>query len=171
MSDITKERIEVEAVKRAQRDPMPGPVADAFAVLSDIEVGPFKVRPIYDIDFMFLKQLSHPLHEYMLSQDKQDITISMRGETCWELCYIFTHSVDDVESMLKKGVDIFRQACADEFGKKYQMNALLEINKAIFEQFRLYWEPVLQFSSQEANGKSTETFFRDTDPQTHSGGG
>lgn len=164
--------MEFMARDRASRDALPGPVEDAFAINPSIKVGPHTVRPVYDIDFLFLKMFEHPLHEYMLSQDKKDADIAIRGERMWELCYLFTRSVDDVEEVLKHGVDVFRENAKEEFGKKYGLAALLAIASAIFSQFTIYWKPAMAYTSNSnPDGKGDTHFFRDSNPQTHSDGG
>ena len=168
-----QERMSV--VAEANATPMPGALADAFKIAPEIVVGNYRVRPFYDIDFEFLQQLNHPLHEIIVASqagkpfEKELLPV---GQPARELCFIFTREPEVTEELITKGNGDFAHAAKKEFGRmQFQgMNAILT---AIQKQMVAYWGPVIGYGEEETEGASgTRNFSPDTkaSPRTDLGG-
>ena len=141
-----------EAVSRAAATPLPGPLADAFAIAPEITVGKYKVRAFLECDFEFLKELEHPLYEILIDLWQNTKTAKNdffpRGQHGWEICYLFTHSVDEVEALLKTGVQAFKDAAKAEFGK-LPTAAIAALNKAANQQCLVAFSTMISYGSSE----------------------
>jgi len=134
---------EREIIAQANATPLPGALRDAFAAQQDIKVGKYSVRPFYDMDFEILQMLDHPLAKMALGGEKYGERIQdLRGINSWTVCFMLTHDVDEVDELSQKGAEAFQRAARKEFGR-LQLGGLLEINKAILEQFGRYFSTVV----------------------------
>jgi hypothetical protein len=146
VADI-QERKEVTA--RASATPLPGSLADAFAIAPDITVGKYKVRPFCEIDFEFLQALEHPLYDMLIAtfsgkENKADYF--PRGQVAWELCYIFTHPIDEVEELFKTGTGYVKEAAKKEFGKA-TFAGVLVLHKAVLKQVMAASQTAIAYGS------------------------
>ena len=117
VTDTTEKR---EASARAAATPLPGPLADAFSLHPDIKVGDYSVRAFCEADFEYLQALEHPMVEMLISlfsgkEPKSDYFAS--GQKAWELCYLLTQSIDDLDEQFKSGVKSVKDAAKKEFSK------------------------------------------------------
>lgn len=142
------------AGRQAAATPLPGPLRDVFALVPDIAVGPFKVRPFYDIDFEFLTALNHPLKDMMVEGKISDKFLPT-GAMAWQLCWMMTRPVDEADAVFKKGVLEVNVAARAEFGK-LQLPALAKLIEAVIRQMTIYWSPSLEYGAveQRAEGES-----------------
>ena len=142
-----------EASARAAATPLPGPLADAFAIAPEIVVGKYKVRAFLECDFEFLKALEHPLYEILIDlwQNTQTSKNDFypRGQLGWEICYLFTHSADEVETLLKSGVQAFKDAAKAEFGRM-PTAAIAALNKAANQQCLLAFRTTINYGASES---------------------
>lgn len=77
---IARAAVEEVAGKAAAADPLPGPLAQAFSLTPEIEVGRWRVRRFVDRDFEFLKALGHPLFKMTLAgMKKAEIATAAKG--------------------------------------------------------------------------------------------
>ena len=141
-----------EAVALANAVPLPGALADAFSPQQDIVVGKYKVRPFYDIDFEILQLCEHPLAKMALGGEKYGEKIQdLRGQAAWVACWILTHDVDEVDTLAQSGKEAVQKAARKEFGR-LQLGGLLEISKAVLEQFGRYFSTVVTLVPVESDG-------------------
>lgn len=140
-----------EVLAEANNTPFPGPMRDAFAIAPEISVGKFKVRPFYEIDFEFLTAIGDPLK--MLVEQSATDAFEPRGKPVWQICFMFTHDVDEVESLLKQGIEPFDAAAKKEFCGKFQLAGLMEIIKAVLIQRNNYWSPVIGYGAAPEDGE------------------
>jgi hypothetical protein len=171
---VKRQAVEDEAAKRALSTPFPGALRDAFAIQPDIKVGKYNVRPFYDIDFEFLSALEHPLHKLMvngINGVKVEDNFFPRGPMAWELAFIFTRSIDDVEAAFKKGIPSVKEEAKKEFSR-YQIAALTQLSEAVIRQMSLCWEPVIAYGAPAKEGEEAkQPNPTSTEPlQTASGG-
>ena len=149
VSDISERK---EAAARASATPLPGPLADAFAISPDISVGKYKVRAFLEGDFELLQALEHPLYEMliaMFSGKENKADYFPRGLVAWELCYMFTHSFDDIEELLKNsGVGQFKAVAKSEFGR-LPTAAILRLHQAVLKQVMQASSTAIAFGSSE----------------------
>lgn len=149
---VARQAREDTAGRRAAAEPLPGPLRDAFSILPNIEVGPYSVRPFYDIDFEFLAMLEHPLHK-MMTANEGDFT--PRGPHAWELCWILTRDADTVEGIIQgEGLKGLRAHAKKEFGK-LRLPALAELSKAIVQQLTTYWSTVVAYGAASKEGEQS----------------
>lgn len=139
-----------EAIKEANAVPFPGALKDAFAIAPEIVVGDYKIRPFYEIDFEFLISIGDPLNLLVENSTKEDF--APRGKPVWQICFMFTHGVDEVEALLKQGIESFDAAAKKEFCGRFQLAGLMEIIKAVLVQRNNYWNPQIGFESIEEDG-------------------
>lgn len=137
---------------RAAAEPLPGPLRDAFAIQPRIKVGPYNVRPVVDGDFETLALLEHPVYKIITFQEK-DLEFQPRGQAAWELYWILTRSLDEVDAVLEKsGVAGLRAAAKKEF-RALQLPALMELNKAFLAQVKTYWSTAISYGEKVAEGE------------------
>ena len=159
--EAERQRKEDEMACEALAEPLPGPLKDAFAMQQDIEVGRWKVRPFYDIDFEFLSLLGHPLYHMMKAamsgKDYNEAVNQIpRGPEAWELAWILTRDTDEVELAVKKGGgQAVKDAAKKEFGK-LQFPAIVGLVKAAFSQLSIYWGTVISYGEPEKKREDGE---------------
>ena len=147
-----------EATARASATPLPGSLADAFAIAPDITVGKYKVRPFCEIDFEFLQALEHPLYDMLIAtfsgkENKADYF--PRGQVAWELCYIFTHPIDEVEELFKTGTGYVKEAAKKEFGK-VTFAGVLVLHKAVLKQVMAASSTAIAYGSAEDSDEGSK---------------
>ena len=134
----------------ANATPMPGALRDAFSPQQDIEVGRYKVRPFYDIDFEVMQQVGHPLAKMAMGGDRYGEKVEdLRGANAWIACWLLTHDVDEVDETAQKGAEAVRKAARKEFSR-LQLGGLLEISKAVLEQFSRYFSTVVGLEAAQS---------------------
>lgn len=135
----------------ANATPMPGALRDAFSPQQDIEVGHYKVRPFYDLDFEVLQQVGHPLAKMAMGGERYGEKVEdLRGVNAWIACWLLTHDVDVVDETSQKGADAVRKAARKEFSR-LQLGGLLEISKAVLEQFGRYFSTVVSLEPSQSS--------------------
>jgi hypothetical protein len=145
---IRAERERRAAVNQANAAAMPGPVADAFAIMPDIEVGKYKVRPFYDIDFELLASLEHPLERILREQDS-GTAVPFRGQAGWDLCWLLTHTPDECEEAVK---DKSLHAKAKAGFSRMPLSGIMAIVQAVYKQLDAFWSPMLSYEAQDEEG-------------------
>lgn len=140
--DLARRGKEGQVALAAASVPLPGPAADAFTVVPDVPVGPYKVRPFYDIDWEFLKALDHPWYHIMsasLQQQESSVAFVPMGQPVWDLAFVFTNSPDDVEAWFKsEGKDGVQAEARKQFSR-LRLPALKALTEAISYQQNIYW--------------------------------
>jgi len=159
-SDIAKtaarQKLESQAAAIAIATPRPGALADVFKSQPDIEVGKYKVRPFYDLDFEFLQELSHPFSTFAVGDTKEIDEFVPRGPKAWQLFWIMTTPVTDVEALFKSGgIKGVQEASRAEFGQ-YQLGALFSLYKAVVSQLMIYAKSVVGYSAIEPESDDKE---------------
>lgn len=137
---------------RAAAAALPGPLKEAFALAQGIPVGPWTVRPFYDIDFEFLAALDHPLSKMYRDALRGADTTAMfipSGYPMWEAAWVMTRDQDEVELMLSSptGAQEMRNAAKKEFGRQ-PAKALGELFKAIMRQVEIGSSTTVQFENE-----------------------
>lgn len=145
-----------EIAAQANATPLPGALRDAFSPQQDIVVGKYKVRPFYDLDFEILQMVDHPLARMALGGDKYGEKIQdLRGQSAWVACWLLTHDVDEVDTIAQNGKEAVQKVARKEFGR-LQLGGLLEISKAVLEQFGRYFSTVVGLVPSEQEGEPTK---------------
>ena len=108
-----------EGIARAQADPLPGPLLDAFAPELPTFCG-IPLREVVPTDLGLLKRLDSPLHREMLQLAKpieERAGIEYTDEELWELLYLFTRPARDARAALARGRPEFREAALSHADK------------------------------------------------------
>lgn len=140
--DLERKRREGQVALAAAAVPFPGPAADAFSVVPEVPVGPYKVRPFYDIDWEFLKALDHPWYNAMaasLRAEESNVQFVPMGQPVWDLAYVFTTSPDEVEALFRQGGKDAVQAQSRALFSRLRLNALKALAEAVTYQQTIYW--------------------------------
>ena len=138
-------------VNQANATPLPGALRDAFSPQQDIVVGKYVVRPFYDLDFEILQQIDHPLAKMAMGGEKFGEKIQdLRGQSAWSICWLLTHDVDEVDDMASKGAEAVIKASRKEFSR-LQLGGILEITKAVLDQFSRYFSTVVGLVPPESD--------------------
>jgi len=152
----------VEKIEQAKRDnevagianavPLPGALRDAFSPQQDIIVGKYKVRPFFDLDFEILQMCDHPLAKMAMGGEKYGEKIQdLRGTSAWLLCWLMTHDIDEVDELSLLGKEAVQKAARKEFSR-LQLGGLLEISKAVLEQFGRFFATVVILEALSEDG-------------------
>ncbi len=151
-----------EAAARAERarefsaaaaDPLPGPMAEAFAQLP-AEVAGLRVRKVVHYDFVVLKLLKSPLLERLGGGGSKKKSPPFNDDQGYEMIYQFTRPVEEIEAWLAKqppaqAAQNFRTLARREIGMKLgpmDVGLLVKgVERAMLEAFAT----VLKFSPKD----------------------
>ena len=141
---------EKEIIAQANTTPLPGALRETFSPAQNIVVGQYTVRPFYDIDFEVLQMTEHPFAAMALGGEHYGEKLSdLRGRHAWLACWLLTHSVDEVDEASQSGCEAIQKAARREFGRK-QLGDILELSKAVLEQFGRYFSTVTGIEAADA---------------------
>ena len=138
-----------QATALANQVPFPGPLKDAFSIAPNIKVGEFSVRPFYDGDCDLLMTLGNPFGEFIsstLDAKNPDAEYKPRGQTMWEICYLFTNDIEKCESEIRDGT--FKENAKKSF-YKFRLPAFMEIHRAVTTQLGIYWSTSVGHTEEE----------------------
>lgn len=153
---IQQAQQEKQFIAEANAVPFPGALADAFSPQQDIKVGKYVVRPFYDLDFEVLQMVGHPLAKMALGGDQYGEKLQdLRGQNAWVACWLLTHDVDEVDEVSAKGPEYVLKASRREFGR-LQLGGLLELSKAVLEQFGRYFSTVVGLVAADAEDSASK---------------
>lgn len=121
----------------ALSEPLPGPTRDVFAIVQDIPVGKWKVRPFYDLDFVLLEELQHPLSKIIkvsLAGEKTNDDYIPSGVSAWQLFWVMTRPPEETEALLRDNdLALLNQSAKSEFGR-LSFAALVKLYEAVVKQ-------------------------------------
>lgn len=143
----------------ALTEPLPGPTRDIFAVAQDIPVGKWRVRPFYDLDFVLLEELQHPVGRIMKAtmageEVKDDYIPS--GKTAWQLFWVMTHPPEDTEQLLANNLLFELDAAAKkEFGK-LSFAALVKLYQAVVKQIGICTSGNIAYGAPTEEGEARQ---------------
>jgi len=165
------ETIESMAAKRAEANPLPGALGDAF-LSGPIAIAGHEVRKLVASDYVIFKFLDSPILRQLLelskSPDKQE-AVAFSDEEEWEMCWQFIHNPKECRELMKRGREQFRELCAVEIGDSFSPEETKLIVLAISEQVRRNGDTAVKFVA-DAKEKGEITFFREP-PVTGRAGG
>ncbi len=108
LDELQAAELQIQANKRALGDPLPGPLANAFCT-GPLSIGGRTIRKVVPSIFVALKAIDSPLIgmiQDVVQGGKVDTEI--KDEQAWELCWVFTHTAQEVRDALAIGIDSFR---------------------------------------------------------------
>ncbi len=148
------------AVERANKEPLPGPVAVAFGPREDIFVGEIKVRPVIGGDFAIIKSLNSPVYRQILesTKEKGGEDIEPTDYEKWDIIYLLTHKPLECHALLQRSNDPFRQAAIEYVvGGEHSILTIVALFDACVEQFKRHLSTMIPYGSKE-EGKEGESF-------------
>ncbi len=101
-----------EGIVRANAEPMPGPLNDAFNPVVPVFCG-LTLREVVPTDMGLLKRLDSPLFREMAQLAKppeERSTLTYEDDEIWELLYLFTRPARAARATLAIGRPAFREA-------------------------------------------------------------
>lgn len=176
-ASVAREHIlKQKATATANMVPFPGNLREAYIEPQDVKVLGFTVRPFYDGDIDTLQALDHPLH-LMLDKNSQvqwgDDIQSTRGQKAWNLCYLLTTPIEEVEAMVETTADwrpAFEKAARIKF-RKHQWKDLVQLQAAIVAQFVSSFSTVVGMEETDEKGeKKTLSSVESPAPKTDTAG-
>lgn len=178
---ISKERLEehsmsVMAGRRANSEPLPGPMADAFAA-GAIKVGEHRVRKVVASDWVAFKQIKSPVLEMILdlqqgagNPEYKPSEVEFSDQQQWELAWQFIKTPKEVRKAIVDGtISALAEA---EIGDVIEQPIVMLLIAAVMEQLKRSWQTAVKYGA-EAKKNGDITFFRDTEAMRKmaSGGG
>lgn len=136
---------EKQVIAKANATPLPGALAEAFSPCQDIEVGEYKVRPFYDLDFEILQMMNHPMamdSSAFFAKLKDSKITDLRGKDAWLVCWLLTNTPDEVDEVAEKGNVAIATASKKAFSRK-QIGDIFKVQSACIEQFARYFSTVI----------------------------
>lgn len=157
---VAKTQAVDQEAAQALTEPLPGPTRDIFAVAQDIKVGKWSVRPFYDLDFVLLEELSHPVAKIMkasmLGEDSKDDYIPS-GQTAWELFWMMTRPPEETEGLLlaTDGRKALSARARTEFGK-LSFAALVKLYEAVVRQIGICTSGNVAYGAPTEEGEARQ---------------
>jgi hypothetical protein len=157
-ADKAREAIENrKATAEANKVPFPGALAAAFAAPQTVEIGGYKIYPFCDGYIDVLQTLNHPLAKLLDKDDEDgwgaDIK-STRGQLAWNLCYLMTTPVDEIEKLVEtpeNWVPEFEKLAKAKF-KNVLYRTLVGLQTVIVQQFVASHVTVIGFEESDDTG-------------------
>ena len=151
------------AQRRANADPLPGPLLDAFLP------APLPTRRVVAGDFIILKRLASPLleqfftaHEHARQVQAGTATAPLPAETpltndqAAELLFVFGNPARRARELLAlHDLAEFRRRAVDWANKSGQAAELKQRLEAIQIQFGRIWQTALEYETDDAPGETT----------------
>lgn len=145
------------AAPRANNDPLPGALNDAFSQ-DAIDVDGVLVRKVVAGDWIILKQIKSPLYEMQLGEKPEEIKST--EEEDMELLFQFTRPIQEVRKVLAKGRDYFREQALQNISDKLEPEQITKIVGAVTTQFQRYYATRLKYIQEsQSEGKETVVNF------------
>jgi hypothetical protein len=160
-------------LRRANAEPLPGPLATAFT-LDELKVFGFTLRPVVASDFILLKRLNSPLYRqtFALAEHARQIkageippdaaapATQYDDEECVEMIYQFTRPLAEVRAALQRGREKFRETALTAVTDAIpiaQMDAYPRLVTTVIENFTAAFSTAVQYSA--AGKDENETVF------------
>jgi len=143
----------------ALAEPLPGPTKDIFAVAQDIKVGKWNVRPFYDLDFVLLEELQHPMANIMkatMSGEEVKDDYIPSGSTAWQLFWIMTRPPEETEALLAENKlgELIKLSRA-EFGK-LSFAVLVKLYEAVVRQIGICTSGNVAYGAPTEEGEARQ---------------
>jgi hypothetical protein len=154
LSDHAKELLaNREAAREAGALPLPGAAGDAFST-GPIQVGEFSVRKIVAYDWRILQKLNNSLVKQLSAMSVGQSAADSDDDSEWQLIWILTHTLDEVDTALKAGG--FESRCRNEIGG-LDGGLVSGLCEAVQEQIRRSISTALKYSEKSNEGEKKIT--------------
>jgi hypothetical protein len=183
-ADIARLQREQAAQRRANTEPLPGPLADAFDPTERQVLG-FHLRPVVASDFILLKKLNSPLYRHMFDlaehqravaageqpEGSEPPTTPYDEEECVEMVYQFTIPVAQARGEILRGREYFRERAHAGVTDRAPIGALPKLVAAVIAHFVASYSTVVPFGSDTSDDQKTVFTTQPGANATVSGGG
>jgi hypothetical protein len=142
-----------QAMREAAAEPLPGPLAEAFAHLPD-QVAGLRVRTVVHYDFIILRALKSPLLDHLAAAAKGRKKASpFSDEQGYEMIYQFTRPAEELAALFEKhGASFpkeFRRLARREVGFRLGPVEVGLLTKMVEQAFVAAFSTHLQFAAKE----------------------
>jgi hypothetical protein len=176
--------IAVKAAKasRAQSEPFPGPLLDAFVNDAPVVHG-FKLQPVAMGLIMILKKIQSPLLEivrimreeftrppsgthgddatrenvWTRINERLDKEVSAEDEQFVETIFCFIHPLNEIRLLLNSGRAAFRERALREISDRVTTAQMADLQKAVSMHYRASFATVINHSPPSAEGGTVFT--------------
>ena len=158
--DIAAHQAEQTAIRRANAEPLPGPLAVAYTI-DELAVLGIKLRPVTAGDFILLKKLNSPLYRrtFELAEHQRKIAAgeiasdakppqtSFDDEECVEMIYQFSVTLPEARAQLRKGREHFREQAQQAITDKAPIDGLPKLVEAVVANFTAAFSTAVKYGS------------------------
>lgn len=151
--------------RRANAEPFPGPLAQAFAE-DPPNLHGFKLRPIVASDFILLRKLNSPLHKrtQAIAEHAQKIKAGLvpedaplpktdfEEEEAYEMIYQFTVPVSQARAELNKGREYFRECALRAVADKLDPLHITDVVAGVVRNFLATFATVIEHAAPKKEG-------------------
>ena len=151
--------------RRANAEPLPGPLARAFGI-EELKVMGFTIRPVVASDFILLKQLDSPLYRQVFAlaeharrvkagevlQDAPPPETKYDEAECVEMIYQFTRPLAEVRAALRAGRAQFRETALGAITDALpiaQMEVFPRLVASVVENFTAAFGTAVQYGAPD----------------------
>lgn len=160
-----------QAQRRANAEPLPGPLAGAFAA-EPLQVLGITLRPVVAGDFILLKKLDSPLYRrtFELAEHQRRIkageipadaplpATNFDEEECVEMIWQFTVPLPVARAALRKGREHFRETALQAITDQSPVDALPQLVEAVVANFTAAFSTAVEYEGAAA-AEGEETVF------------
>ena len=138
---------------KAATSALPGPLKDVWALVPDIQEGPYKIRRFVDGDFVRLAAFGHKLSSFSAVGDWLQ-NPEPSGKDAWLLNWMMTRSTKQVKEAITTGPEKVIAAAEEEFSELSGIQ-LAMIMRAVVKQLSIYLGTRVEYKPAEtaANGE------------------
>ena len=169
--DIAAAQAQQVALRRANSEPLPGPLSLAFTAVELQQFG-FTIRPVVASDFILLKKLNSPLYRrtFALAEHARKIQTAeipegsplpaaenYDEEECVEMVYQFLIPLPQARAELKRGREFFREQAHVYVTDRAPVNALPKLVATVIENFTNAFATAIRYEG--AKDESEQTVF------------
>lgn len=150
--------------------PFPGALADAFAG-EEIRVGDIVLRPVVLGDYITLRRIGNPMHEWLKSMGA-NANMTLDIESLMEIVLLFRTPAREADALSKRGKEAFREAAMEQDLSGMPFGAINELMVAIFKNFERSISTNIAHRPQSSGGGDADfTKGQPGDAMTASAGG
>ena len=157
---ITAKQVEdhlhrVAARTEAAKEPLPGPLLEAFAGLPE-QIAGLRVRPLCHFDFVILRRVDSPLLRQLVKGKSGKRATPYDDEEGYVMVFQFTRPAAEIADWFdrfpnpQKAAAAFRKLARAEIGLKLGPMEVGLLVKAVEREFVAYFSTAVQYAPKEA---------------------
>ena len=164
------------SLRDAAADPLPGPLAHAFAALPDLVAG-LRVRKMVHYDFVIMRLIGSPVMEQLRNQGKKGkATTAFDDADGYQMIYQFTRPVEEIADWISKrapgrAAPEFRKLALREIGMTLGPVEVALLVKMVERTITDAFSTALQYAEKDPPPGDTVFTPPPASPSTASAGG